>query len=440
MSTDWGKIRVYAKAQARYGTTEIHMNTFNKVWIVPQKANVFVNGNNVFVVDNYLKVMLEEDYLALETNLGHNKHDVGEISEDQAKEMSDASMQIIREVLIPEIEKEVNQGKNFSNLRQIFNSMILATWYKKNLKESLFGQVYVNQNKVAGIDLEDKDVKEKIYAQYVQAFEKGVFDLIKEDYDATTQEIIPRRYFSGGILGIDQAMLGGGEIDSERQRILNGSEFVVTVENKGVGDRAMINSPFPRLRVGTPFPVSTLFAILTTKYHVRNLLRDGPIRQPAFFAAVKRDDRDLEEVKAIKGVFPFQDKSYIPLFADPNDEKSFEEITDGILSGDIALPIIYKPNSLALGMGIFRVERSPKKVEEYLITLSYGEGASPFADQVAPFLSQFNGKAGVTIKINNKQNIMQVVIDSTTTAVKDALMSSWKIMSQQKFDIIPVYD
>jgi len=193
--------RVYAKAQEKYGTSEIPMNTFNKVWIVPEKTNVYVNGNNVFVVDNHLKVMLEEDYLALESNLGHNEHGVGEIPENQAKEINDVSSEVIREVIIPAIEKEVNEGKNFANLRQIFHSMILAAWYKQNLKESLLAQVYVNQNKVNGIDLEDKQIKEKIYNQYVEAFEKGVYDYIKEDYDAVTQQIIPRKYFSGGIKG-----------------------------------------------------------------------------------------------------------------------------------------------------------------------------------------------------------------------------------------------
>ena len=45
-------------------------------------------------------------------------------------------------------ETEVNSGKNFANLRQIFHSLILAKWYKENLKTALLNQVYSNQNKV----------------------------------------------------------------------------------------------------------------------------------------------------------------------------------------------------------------------------------------------------------------------------------------------------
>ncbi|MBF0385064.1 MAG: UTP--glucose-1-phosphate uridylyltransferase, partial [Candidatus Omnitrophica bacterium] len=100
--------------------------------------------------------------------------------------------------LIPEIEKEVNEGKNFAPLRQIYNSVILASWYKDTLKESLLGKIYVDKNKTLGVDVADKEIKNKIYNQYLDAFKKGVYEYIKEDYDSATKTIIPRKYFSGG--------------------------------------------------------------------------------------------------------------------------------------------------------------------------------------------------------------------------------------------------
>jgi len=238
--------RVYAKAQEKYGISQIPISTFNKVWIIPQVANVYIKGNNVFVVDNYLKVMLEEDYLALESNLGHDQNGIGEIPPDKVRETSDISKKIIREMILPEIEKEVNGGKNFANLRQIFNSMILATWYKKSLRESLLGEAYVNQNKIQGIALQDKRVKQKIYKRYVEAFEKGVYNYIKEDYDATRQKIIPRKYFSGGI---DAHKL---EVGKKRRTEEEIRAYPVTVELSVVssGDAAMLADPtkFSRLK------------------------------------------------------------------------------------------------------------------------------------------------------------------------------------------------
>ena len=39
-----------------------------------------------------------------------------------------------------------------------------------------------------------------IYQRYLKAFKKGVFNYIKEDVDKYTNEAIPRKYFSGGVL------------------------------------------------------------------------------------------------------------------------------------------------------------------------------------------------------------------------------------------------
>ncbi|MFA5088991.1 MAG: hypothetical protein WC552_08180, partial [Candidatus Omnitrophota bacterium] len=190
--------RVYQQAQKKFGTTNIPLNTFNKVWIIPEDAVVYERGRSAFVVKSHLKVMLEEDYLALQNNLKNKERGTDQLPENEVKAISGVTSDVVREVLIPEIEKEVNTGKNFAALRQIYNSMILATWYKLNLKESLLGQVYVDQNKTQGVDVEDKTIKQKIYEQYLAAFKQGVYNYIKEDYDPASKQVIPRKYFSGG--------------------------------------------------------------------------------------------------------------------------------------------------------------------------------------------------------------------------------------------------
>ena len=57
----WSKI--YKKAYEQYGTTNIPVDTFNKVWIMPDKAQVYVQDDKAFIVESRLKVMLETDYL-----------------------------------------------------------------------------------------------------------------------------------------------------------------------------------------------------------------------------------------------------------------------------------------------------------------------------------------------------------------------------------------
>ena len=187
--------RIYEEAQKRYGTTDVPVNTFNKVWIVPEKAVVYENAKagTAYVVKSKLKVMLEQDYLSLE------KHEGIQSGKAQTKDTNQLGSQIVREIVIPELTTEVNENKNFAKLRQIYNSLILATWYKKKIKDSILSQVYADKNKVAGVNIDDPQEKEKIYQRYLRAFKKGVYNYIKEDIDPVTQETIPRKYFSGGM-------------------------------------------------------------------------------------------------------------------------------------------------------------------------------------------------------------------------------------------------
>jgi hypothetical protein len=193
----WQRVRM--KVQKKYGTTDIPMNTFNKIWILPEKAEIYVNGKSVFIVNSTLKVMLEEDYIALEANKKSTEHGLGSVKEDELKTLTGINAEVVREIIIPEIEHEVNEGKTFSNLRQIYNALILATWFKKNLRTSLLGEVYVDRDKTTGVDHRDPAMQERIYNQYLEAFTKGAFDIVKDEYDPMTQSTISRKYFSGGV-------------------------------------------------------------------------------------------------------------------------------------------------------------------------------------------------------------------------------------------------
>ncbi len=173
--------RIYEQAKNKTGNANIPVNTFNKVWILADTANAVEKGNTVMITDAHLKVMLEEDYLAAK------KHDVVSNNENS---------RIIRELIIPELEKEVNTGKNFAPLRQIFNAFVLSVWYKQNLKQSILNQVYADKTKLGGIEAKDRQAKQKIYERYIQAYKKGVFNYIREDKTQGVSQ--PRKYFSGG--------------------------------------------------------------------------------------------------------------------------------------------------------------------------------------------------------------------------------------------------
>jgi len=275
--------KVYAQAQAKYGTTNVPINTFNKVWIVPDKAVVYENGGTAFVMENHLKVMLEEDYLSLAKHadvgvlpsgfpsvLGpHTGHSqllaiacarwgCPSLGHPNISSVHSIASSIIREIVIPELTKEVNEGQNFAQLRQVFYSLILATWYKKKIKDSILVKVYENEKKVVGVGYEKsvilsgaQDLKvpydssaapqndtEIIYQQYLKAFKKGVYNYIKEGPDPLTGQTVPRKYFSGGVVGQITPVVEYEENMSRTQISALGSAKLVEIS----GDMAMIDN------------------------------------------------------------------------------------------------------------------------------------------------------------------------------------------------------
>ena len=182
--------RIYEESAKKFGTTNIPVNTFNKVWIVPEKAVVYENtkAGTAYVVESKLKVMLEEDYLAMDKNRSQpgdmfqkKQQNVSpstlpserpmKVKAPEGKNLNALGSKIVRELVLPELTKEINKGKNFAQLRQVYQSLILATWYKKKIKDSILNQAYADKNKSAGLNADRLTLNKSI---------KGIYRLLKK--------------------------------------------------------------------------------------------------------------------------------------------------------------------------------------------------------------------------------------------------------------------
>ncbi len=237
---------VLAKTQARYGTTKVPINTYNKVWIVPAGAEVFESGTQVVIAQAALKVMADEDYLAMQKNRkpGNAALQGASGARDEAIASNAFKVQIL-----PLIEKEVNTGKNFAYLRQIHNAIVLATWFKVRLRQSVYKKLYIDKAKILGIENEDPQIKEKVFQQYVEAFKAGVYNYIRRDYDPRTGRKSGRSYYSGGAAFGDYAT--------------NGSALPAGIKATVTTDPAVLERELPYnvdsvvARVGPYFPAVT---------------------------------------------------------------------------------------------------------------------------------------------------------------------------------------
>ncbi len=342
----WDK--VYERAAREFGNTPIPVNTFNKVWIVPDQADIYESGSTVLILKSHLKVMLEEDYLSL------HKH----MQTDNAAQS--AASKIIKAVILPALEKEVNEGRNFALLRQVYSGMILAAWYKKALKESILGKIYADKAKISSLNADRLTLNaQQIYQQYLKAFKKGVYNIIKEDEDRMTHEIIPRKYFAGGF---DQAALGRVMRHFDRATIAQAGNL--SLPNAGQMDKAsvaLVNSALPVSNQAMLGAVKNKALSLLLRAFVLGALQLNPVSQARAQASVADEPAiKIHVVTADLGALELTEAQWVDRFRNGSMRDEMDLLR--FLPKKVKSPMIRDAIFEALG---YRPKGSIKKAASY---------------------------------------------------------------------------
>jgi len=205
------------KARDITGSDRISLQAYQKTWIVPGKNNsvqektpdhpfgfswpesfgVKDTDRACGVTSCELDVLCETDYLAIEH---YQKENTNTKEKRLITQLSEASVSLFRELVIPAIRTEVNEGTHFTRLRQIYFAFVLATWFRREMAKlpeysSVFDVADKGIPEAFGVPRnEDWNVKGKaIYERYLQLFEHGVFRCARTEGESA------RIYFSGGV-------------------------------------------------------------------------------------------------------------------------------------------------------------------------------------------------------------------------------------------------
>ena len=202
----WDKL--YKKAGELFGTENITIPTITRPWIVPGEIILRQGEDSAYIFKANMKVMLEHDYLNSPSS-GPNSQPLTSnynFSDPRMKELNEYSTQLIRELIIPKLTKEVNSSKRYAALRQVFFSLVMARWFKDTFQvtespghqspENSFINLIDSKNLT---NLASKEPWSKTYYfnEYKKSFEKGEYNL-KENITTPTGQVI-RSYVSGGI-------------------------------------------------------------------------------------------------------------------------------------------------------------------------------------------------------------------------------------------------
>lgn len=184
----WQKVEKIAFSIAK--TKNVPIETFYKVWVVPEKMEVAKYKDSLFVKQAKLKVMLESDYFTAQNNQGlqmqNSRSQIQNKINNEAKE-------IFKRELLPIIEEQVNKSVTFAPLRQLFYAYILAKAFKQSVQK---GEItnYFNHNQASAIQLNINQLREKVFNAYVNSMREGAYSAVSK----LNQQ--KRKYFSGGVV------------------------------------------------------------------------------------------------------------------------------------------------------------------------------------------------------------------------------------------------
>lgn len=133
---------VHASLYNLYGTSEIPVSSYQKVWLIPDKAVIYEKGADIetpkilqsydiprehiagFIVESHVEVRCESELLAFSQKDIQPKSQT-EVTTDKI------CLDLFKKILIPAIEREVNKCSNFHTFQQAQSAIVLATWYKR---------------------------------------------------------------------------------------------------------------------------------------------------------------------------------------------------------------------------------------------------------------------------------------------------------------------
>ena len=121
--TFWARVR--QQAQEQFGTRDIPIDNFSRVWIVADRAVVTEQGNTAFVVDWHLKVLMDEDYQGRQPGAAGGAVSADPPADPQSAAGHELSGRFVRQIILPELEREVNQGAHFA---RFVRSISRSSW------------------------------------------------------------------------------------------------------------------------------------------------------------------------------------------------------------------------------------------------------------------------------------------------------------------------
>ncbi|MDD5566127.1 MAG: hypothetical protein PHG31_04480 [Candidatus Omnitrophica bacterium] len=191
----WAKL--YKKAEELFGSSDVEIPTTVRPWIVPDEILIRQTPDSAYIYKATLKVLLEQDYL--------KGSELYNFKDERLKTLNEYAAQLMRQLIIPRLTREVNSAARYAELRQVYYSLIFAQWFKQQFS-GRYGSYagLVDKKILSGIDLGTSWSKSTYFKEYLASVQRGEFKITAPHAGAGKAL---RTYFAGGI-GFTDLMTG----------------------------------------------------------------------------------------------------------------------------------------------------------------------------------------------------------------------------------------
>ncbi|MGW1957016.1 hypothetical protein ACWCPI_30400 [Streptomyces sp. NPDC001920] len=207
--TDVGRIMLQADLQLKKTTaalihpkTELGKKFWNRIggrcmsfrtWIVPGQARVNVQGDQLYILDAPLEVKMESQHLSGEGSSGAAS--CKDRSDPGAEKRNDKTF---RDLILPGIERAVNHGSQYADLRRVYLSRVAAEWYRERdtQRPSTYGDL-IDQGDVSRWETRTKWKPRDTFDAYVRSYKEGEFKV--NERTRKGNYVYTRTYIYGGV-------------------------------------------------------------------------------------------------------------------------------------------------------------------------------------------------------------------------------------------------
>lgn len=191
----WDRIYERAIKEAmRSGTNQMAIPVTFRVWIVPGEIQICTNENEIIVVQAFLDVKMESEYLGAQELAGFMLS--GERSDTQ-----EYAEGLLKEMILPELIKWVNTEPQYCELRQIFYSRVVADWYQSRMGGNYAFDRFTGLGQTDDWQAKKPWNRQTIFNQYLNSIRNGEYSLTETSESTVGNYRVKatRQYFTGGV-------------------------------------------------------------------------------------------------------------------------------------------------------------------------------------------------------------------------------------------------